>query len=440
MQQWTRRRTFTILLSPVALLIISATRLLIVGNYNTTTAQAIASSGGYVNTLLGTIMPLVPIGLPYLAVLFLIYRRFLLSALSFAAAICVSPTRLAPLTSRRALHNALDGYLTWIQTHGKVIGVTFAVLLVFGLYVTKEIRSSFRAEVVKSYRTSGKSVHEAAHEHGVAEGDLRSWAHGGTGSVALALVLVVAASALLLPYFWYIYPVPRTLSYYKALVAQPWLPPERITAGSGAPLVGYVLSASDTWVTILDARTRTIRYDRADQVTGRLVCQLNSDGLTGLANSALFPLFKAKTSQLPPCFSQGARPNSNTMPQAVASESTATSETTSSGNFQPFESLSPLKVCASNLADATLSVELSGSPAGFRIQVDGGPFMGPGPVRFVPAGTLDSFSFTFAKALRPSGSSDHHTFVVEWRSPTHAATTLRRATLVLQYQAGSAGC
>jgi len=56
----TTRRSIALILSPAGLLLISAGRLLIVANFNTTTAVTIASSGGFVNTLLGTVIPLVP--------------------------------------------------------------------------------------------------------------------------------------------------------------------------------------------------------------------------------------------------------------------------------------------------------------------------------------------------------------------------------------------
>ena len=70
-----RSATLALLLSPVGLLLISATRLLIVSYYNPATALAILSSGGYINTLLGTIMPMVPIFMPYLALVLLFFNR-----------------------------------------------------------------------------------------------------------------------------------------------------------------------------------------------------------------------------------------------------------------------------------------------------------------------------------------------------------------------------
>lgn len=88
------RPTIALLLSPLGLVLISATRLLIVADDRPSTAIAIASSGGYVNTLLGTLIPILPIFIPYIALIFLFFRRFLLSAVSFLAAAFISPAQI----------------------------------------------------------------------------------------------------------------------------------------------------------------------------------------------------------------------------------------------------------------------------------------------------------------------------------------------------------
>src|ERR1700689_3299855 len=89
-----RRRWLPLLLSAPGLVLISAGRLLIISNYNATTAVTIASSGGYINTLLGSIIPLVPIFIPYVALVILLFRQFMLSALTFVFAAFISPTSL----------------------------------------------------------------------------------------------------------------------------------------------------------------------------------------------------------------------------------------------------------------------------------------------------------------------------------------------------------
>ena len=90
----TTKRSIALILSPVGLLLISAARLIIVANFNTTTAVTIASSGGFVNTLLGTVIPLVPIFIPYVALLLLLTRHFLLSIMTFVFAAFISPTSI----------------------------------------------------------------------------------------------------------------------------------------------------------------------------------------------------------------------------------------------------------------------------------------------------------------------------------------------------------
>jgi hypothetical protein len=123
-----------------------------------------------------------------------------------------------------------------------------------------------------------------------------------------------------------------------------------------------------------------------------------------------------------------------------ASKFTTTTQTTSSTAFRAVSGLSGLTICALHQVTATLSVQLSGAPAGFQIRQDGGPIIAPGAVRFVPAGPHDSFSFTFLANVSPFEANDHHSFAVEWRSPTGKPTTLGGSTFNLQYQEGTQAC
>src|ERR1700690_1266961 len=90
-----RSTTIALILSPVGILLISTTRLLIISNYSTSTATSIVSSGGYVNTLLGTIIPLVPIFMPYLGMVLLFLRRVIPGVLALVASIFISPITLS---------------------------------------------------------------------------------------------------------------------------------------------------------------------------------------------------------------------------------------------------------------------------------------------------------------------------------------------------------
>jgi hypothetical protein len=62
--QVSSRRVKALLLSPIVVLFASAAGLLIISNYDTTTATTLAASSGVVGTLLGTIVPLLPLFLP----------------------------------------------------------------------------------------------------------------------------------------------------------------------------------------------------------------------------------------------------------------------------------------------------------------------------------------------------------------------------------------
>ena len=84
-----------LLFSPVGLLLLSAARLIIISDFNTTTATTVASSGGYVNTLLGAVIPLVPIFIPYIALTLLLFRYFVLSIIAFIFTVFITPTSMS---------------------------------------------------------------------------------------------------------------------------------------------------------------------------------------------------------------------------------------------------------------------------------------------------------------------------------------------------------
>lgn len=119
---------------------------------------------------------------------------------------------------------------------------------------------------------------------------------------------------------------------------------------------------------------------------------------------------------------------------------TATQVSTSSTSFKPVPGLTGLPACALHQVSATLSVELSGAPAGFRVRIDSGAVMEPGAIRFVPSGAHDSFSFTFVRSVSPFEANDHHVFDVEWRSPSGSVVTLGRGTFSLLFERGTHSC
>jgi hypothetical protein len=390
------RRSIILLLSPVGLLLISVTRLMIIADYNTTTAVTIASSGGYINTLLGTAIPLIPILLPYFAILLLLFRRFILSALAFGASILITPTRLAPIT---ALNSFL---LNWHRIVALVrTNILLSILVLFALIALDVTLAS----VLSTQRS------------------------------LTVLAVAVILTAYLLPYILYAYPLPRNSNYYEQFMRQPWLSAELITTKSPQPIIGYVLTEDDNWTVVLTEPSRVIQYVRSDEVLSRSVCLDNSSALS-YPQSPILPLLRATPAKLPACFG----PVSGNAGSHEPEQWTAAPAQTASASFQDVPGIAPIDICSAGNVVATVSVELEGAPAGFQLLVDGNYGMAPGLVRFTPAGPLDSFSFTFVQDLVPVGSSSRHVLQLQWRSPNSLPTSLQRGTVDIRYEGASAGC
>jgi hypothetical protein len=226
-----RSATIALLLSPVGLLLISVARVLIVSDYNTVTASAIVSSGGYVNTLLGSIIPVVPLFLPYFALVLLFFNRVILAILAMLATALISPVAVG----RPAVGKFADKDLNLI--HGapmEVFGVVVAILLLMVL-----IALSF---------------------------------------TSFARTVATIASIALIPFVSQSYPLPVGKSFYADLIRQPWLPAEIITFTSGKSIVGYVLADSGTTLTVLMNDNRAVYYYPDTTLTKRQVCKIGQAG------------------------------------------------------------------------------------------------------------------------------------------------------------------
>jgi hypothetical protein len=95
-----------------------------------------------------------------------------------------------------------------------------------------------------------------------------------------------------------------------------------------------------------------------------------------------------------------------------------------------------VNICAINEISATLSVNLTGSRARFRIVGEQGNVIQPGAAEFAPNG-VESFSYTFVTSVGTFEADDRHTLQVQWRSVTGAAVSLRRGELNVLYERGS---
>jgi hypothetical protein len=212
-----------------------------VTNYNPAVALSVASSGGYVNTLLGTIIPLVPIFMPYLALLLLFFNRVIVGILTFLAAALVSPTLMTVSSTLSLIQRDGQRLVNSIHEHfllALFLGIPFVVLLIIELL--------------------------------------------GIGFYAFLKTTATVASLALIPLIFKVYPLPlnNNQGYYAVLLRQPWLPPVTITLGSGRKIVGYTLSTEGKWYVVLLAEHRTLRYIRPQYVRKQVVCQMGRSKVT----------------------------------------------------------------------------------------------------------------------------------------------------------------
>jgi hypothetical protein len=256
-----RSTTIALLLSPFGILFIAVVRLLIISNYNTTTALAIASSGGYVNTLLGSVIPMLPVLMPYLALVLLFFNRVILGLLSLAAAALTSPAAIRGEAFLGFLRESWHDISRTSAGFGLLALAAFVSLLLLILLVTR-----------------------------------------GLGIFSRSLATI--CSIILLPIVLRLYPLPDSNSYYAHLVRQPWLPTESISLSSGDSVVGYILSEDQDWVTVLNDRDRHIYYYHAEQIGQRQICQSSAVPVT-LPLISLLPQASPPTSVIPKCNAKG---------------------------------------------------------------------------------------------------------------------------------------
>jgi hypothetical protein len=251
-----RSTTIALLLSPAGLLLISAVRLVIVADYNPATALAILSSGGYVNTLLGTIMPLVPIFIPYIALVLMFFERAIVGILALLVTVLISPVSsqgsAALATIKMDLKTSGDFHNSAQVTLLMPLVVLFILLIVLGL---------------------GSDVFNK-----------------------LLKVIGVISALALVPVIWFLYPLSIHDGIYSDLVRQPWLPAERITLANHQKVIVFTLSNDGDWSEVLIAGSRDVKWYPASEITERVLCQVQQDPRT----DPLIPLVQSQTN-VPSC-------------------------------------------------------------------------------------------------------------------------------------------
>ena len=260
----TRSATIALLLSPFGLLLIAVARVLIVSDYSTVSASAIVTSGGYINTLLGTIIPVLPLFLPYLALVLLFFNRVILAILAILATALISPVAVG----RSAVGNLADKDLNHILDASAVVRVfmvLLAVLLVL-LLLALLLALSF---------------------------------------TSVARTVATIAGIALIPFACQAYPLPVGENFYTDLIRQPWLPAEMLTMTSGQVVVGYVLADSGITLTVLMDGNREVYYYPDTTVTSRQVCQI---GPSGKMQPLIVIPARSAPSQTPACRAEPGDP------------------------------------------------------------------------------------------------------------------------------------
>ena len=295
-------KSIALLLTPVGLIFIGAARLFIISDYNTTTAVTIASSGGYISTLLGSVIPLVPVFMPYAALLLLLFKKFLLSIIAFIFAVFITPTPLTLSATLPIMKTEQQRMLNGISDNPVGPAVIALVILVILAAYTNDLFETLSGFVIVftafallfvawnprlstpiSLSLAGNGEHQVialASEHvpiliGIAlfilVGIYRDPVAALTGGIIVFAVIV------LFPYIYNIFPVPRHQNYYAQVLHELWLPPERIVLKSHHTYCGYLLSADIDWSTVLLINSRTIVYLNTEDIAGRAVCQAGQE-------------------------------------------------------------------------------------------------------------------------------------------------------------------
>jgi hypothetical protein len=244
-----RSATVALVLSPVGVVFVSVARLLFISDYNSATASAIASSDGYVDALLGTVIPLIPIFLPYLALVLLFFNRVIPGLLALLATAFISPVA----ADRPGGPSAVGG---WGWAGLGVLMVIFAIPLL---------------------------------------------ATAGIGFGTFMRIGCMAASVALLPAIAHAYPLPGSDSFYTQLLRQPWLPAETFTLSSGQQFTGYQLSDGSV-VEVLINSSRAVAFYPESQIAGERICETAAT----MTRHPLIRISSAPGPQLPACVTSAA--------------------------------------------------------------------------------------------------------------------------------------
>jgi hypothetical protein len=244
----TSRGLMALALSPIVVLLASGSRLIIIGNYDTTTATTMAASGGLGQTILGTVVPLLPAFLPAALIFLAIFRQWGLLLFAAAATALLSP---AYISAREGWQRAYPQFRSAVAHAGHRQWHALwqdSRLLVWCAVLGAEF-------VLWDRFQEGKAAEVAA--------------------APIDAIIVGAICALALLFIQQVYHISTELNLdtISETLRRPWLPAEKIDLKSGEIRVGYILTTDKEWHTVLDDSKRTISYIRVGDVANRTVCR-----------------------------------------------------------------------------------------------------------------------------------------------------------------------
>lgn len=201
-----------------------------------------AASGGLGQTILGTVVPLLPAFLPAALVVLAIFRQWALLFFSALATALLSPAYAtvgqgwdeAYPMFRSALDHVFSGQLHALWQDSRLLVYCAVLAFAFALWDSAQEGGEFS-------KTRG--------------------------------VLVAGIAALTLLFIQDVYRISSDLDTISETLRRPWLPTEVIELKSGERRVGYILTSDKEWHTVLDESTRNISYIRASDVANRTVCR-----------------------------------------------------------------------------------------------------------------------------------------------------------------------
>jgi hypothetical protein len=241
----------------------------------------IASAGGVIGTLVGTILPLLPVYLPVAAIFALFMQKFGVFIILATATAVLSP----------AFGNPNNGAREAWEESQRIIDLA-------SRHEWQVIWLDYRISAIAFLTGTGFAIYYfvSAILHGLARFAFARLFKG---------VLVALLIAPLPLFVQKVYQVPFDPAIASEVARRPWLPVEEIALKTHGSRLGYTLATKDGWYLILNEGDRTVEYFPATEVVGRRVCSLSEQedqlpavpiGEPGLSNPKICQLVPPHTS------------------------------------------------------------------------------------------------------------------------------------------------